>query len=122
MKRYILLLVLLVGTAAAAQNYVAPQPNPRQEKEAIELAKKLNEELSFTGSQQLAVELLNGEFIARRDEIVGSQKLTLLEKNEFLEAIYVEQGHEMADILVREQINLYKIIRGDIQPLIVIVE
>jgi|GEM_PF-4549538 len=122
MKTYILLLVVLMGTAAAAQNYVAPKPNPRQEKEAVQLASKLDDQLAFTEKQLLAVETLNGEFIARRDEIVGNQNISLGEKNELLEAIYVEQGNEMADILVREQMNLYKTIRGDIQPLVVIVE
>jgi hypothetical protein len=120
MKRIIFICIALLSTGAFAQNYIAPKPNERQELEAEELAGELDDQLSFTENQLLQVELLNGEFIARRDEIVGSQEISILEKNELLEAIYVEQGNEMADILTRVQMNRYATIRGDLQPLIVL--
>ena len=122
MKRLILIMTVLFGTAAMAQNYIAPEPNERQEQEAKVLASKLDDQLSLTEKQLLAVELLNGEFIARRDEIIGRQDISTLEKNELLEAIYVEQEKEMADIVTRVQLDLYEKIRGELQPLIVIKE
>ena len=122
MKRIFLLLLIVSGGAMNAQDYIAPEPNDRQMEESKKLTEALNDELSLTEKQILSIEKLNGEFIARRDIIVGDQGLTIVEKNEFLESIYVEQGNEMADILVREQLNLYKRIRGDLQPLVVIVE
>ncbi|BAO56438.1 hypothetical protein NMS_2429 [Nonlabens marinus S1-08] len=112
----------MTSSALSAQDYIAPEPNDRQMEEAKMLTQVLNDELSLTEKQILQIEKLNGEFIARRDIIVGDQGLTIVEKNEFLESIYVEQGNEMADILAREQLNLYKRIRGDLQPLVVIVE
>jgi len=122
MKSLFFLLIMCAAGSVTAQDYIAPQPNERQMEEAIMLASKLDDQLSFTEKQLLAVEKLAGSFIARRDIIVGDQELTTIEKNEFLESIYVEEGNEMADILVREQMNLYERIRGDVQPLIVIIE
>jgi hypothetical protein len=115
MKRIIFIWIAFVSTGAFAQNYIAPKPNEFQEVEAEELAGELDNQLSFTENQLLKV-----EFIARRDQIVGSQEISILEKNEFLEAIYVEQGNEMADILSRLQMNRYASIRGDLQPLYVL--
>lgn len=123
MKRYLLLVMaLFVGSMTFAQHYIAPDPNPRQKEEAMDLANQIDDRLSLTEKQLLLVENLNGEFIARRDFIIGDQEISIIEKNELLEAIYVEQGNEMADILVREQLVLYKKIRGELQPLVTIKE
>lgn len=122
MKSLIILLLLTTSITATAQNYVAPDPNPRQMEEAKALAQELDMQLSLTEKQLLAVEKLNGEFIARRDLIVGNQGITILEKNRALQAMYQEQGKEMADIITRPQLNRYEEIRGNLQPLIVLTD
>ena len=123
MMRFIFLVLLMVSsTALTAQNRVAPKVKKSNKSEAKVLAEKLDNELSFTEKQLLAVEKLNKVFIKRRNKIIGNQKISISSKNELLEAIYVEQGNEMADILTRLQINRYAKVRGELQPLVVIEE
>ncbi|SCY01749.1 hypothetical protein SAMN05192588_0752 [Nonlabens sp. Hel1_33_55] len=122
MKNIIFILVLFITGSIAAQDYVAPEPNERQKTEAKELAKTMDMELSFTEKQLLLVEKINATFNAQRDQILGNQDLSIADKNEFLRAMYVEQGREMSDVLVREQLDLYERIRGEMQPLVVIEE
>ncbi len=120
MKRLFLLIAIITGMFASAQNYVAPEPTQLQIEEAKKLTLKLDDALSLSEKQLLRIEKIAGEFIARRDEILADQQLAINTKNELLEAIYVEEGNEMADVLVRAQIERYKKVRGDLQPLIVL--
>ncbi len=122
MKIYLLLFVFLTSIEATSQNYVAPEPTKPQIEEAKKLTLELDNVLSLTEKQILRVEKVAGEFIARRDELLSDQELTIPIKNELLEALYVEEGNEMADILVRTQIERYKKVRGDLQPLIVLTD
>jgi len=120
MKKLIFIAVVLFATVATAQNYIAPKPNERQLTEAKELAREIDKRISLTEIQLLDVEQLNGEFIARRDEIVGNRELSIERKNELLAAMYKEQSREMADIVTRRQLRRYRRVRGDIQPLIIL--
>ncbi|PRP66578.1 hypothetical protein [Nonlabens agnitus] len=122
MKRLLIIAVLLISGIAAAQDYVAPEPNERQKEEGKELAREMDKQLSLTEKQLLLVEKVNATFNAQRDLVLGNKDLSIAEKNEVLQSLYVEQGREMTDILVREQLDLYERIRGDIQPLIVVEE
>jgi hypothetical protein len=120
MRRIIFIWIALISTGALAQNYIAPEPNERQEKEAKELTIRMNKELSLTGDQILAAEQINGEFIARRDLIIGRRDLSITDRNKLLYAMYLEQGNELSDVLVRYQITKFKKIRGKLQPLVVL--
>lgn len=120
MKRFLFGIILLMSIFSVAQTYVAPEPIERQIKEAQEFTLKLDNELSLTEKQILLVEKIRAEFVARRDAIIGSKELTIDQKNNRLKALYLEEGREMADVLVRVQINKYSDIRGELQPLVVI--
>lgn len=120
MKRFLFGIILLMSIFSVAQTYVAPEPIERQIKEAREFTLKLDNELSLTEKQILLVEKIRAEFVARRDAIIGSKELTIDQKNNRLKALYLEEGREMADVLVRVQINKYSDIRGELQPLVVI--
>ena len=111
---------MIISSIAVAQNYVAPEPNERQMKEAKELTQKMDDELSLTEEQILRAEQVNGEFMARRDLIIGRRDLPFQERNELLAAMYIEQGNELSDVLVRYQIKKFKKVRGRLQPLVVL--
>jgi len=120
MKKYIMIAAMIISSIAVAQNYVAPEPNERQMKEAKELTQKMDDELSLTEDQILRAEQVNGEFMARRDLIIGRRDLPFKERNELLAAMYIERGNELSDVLVRYQIKKFKKVRGRLQPLVVL--
>jgi hypothetical protein len=120
MKKILAILIMIIAGITTAQTKDADLPETTALEEAQELAFSIDKELSLTEKQLLLVEKLNKKFIDRRNLIVGDQETTLQRKNKLLQAMYVEQGNEMGDILTRPQLIRYQKIRGEIQPMLVL--
>lgn len=118
MKTVFQMLILFISLAAFAQDPYLQKPNPEATKEAITLTDRYNLELALTGEQKLLFQQKVAEFLIRRQKV--EENLTGKEKLDFLFQLQEEETAEMADILTRPQLQVYKEVRPDIQPLEVI--
>jgi len=115
MKKLITFALLLFSVTVFSQDAFLQKDNEVLEKEADKITRTYNAELSLTAKQQALFQKKVEEFLILRKNIEfnnsGKAKLDLLysmQKNETA---------EMGDILTRPQLDLYKNIKKEIQPL-----
>lgn len=108
----------MFGLTGYSQDVYFQQSNPEAKKEAIEITNLYNDQLGLTGEQELLFQQKVEEFLIRRykveNEFSGKEKLNILL------GLQKEETAEMDDILTRPQLELYKTIKPNIQPLEVI--
>ena len=118
MKKFLILCVLMFGLTGYSQDVYFQQSNPEAKKEAIEITNLYNDQLGPTGEQELLFQQKVEEFLIRRykveNEFSGKEKLNILL------GLQKEETAEMDDILTRPQLELYKTIKPNIQPLEII--
>ena len=108
MKNLILLFTFcLVAVSAQAQSIASVEPNEMQQERAAKVAEAFSAELGLTAKQMMLVEKKYAEFMAKQSSVMTSKR-TLANKNDVLQALHVEQGREMNDILTGPQRNKYK--------------
>lgn len=115
MKKLLLLLFLCISFSAFSQDPFLQKSNPRAEKEAVSITNQYIPELGLTEKQQLLFQQKVEEFLLRRykieAEVSGKEKLNLLYQLQQKETV------EMNDILTRPQLEVYKQVKPEIQPL-----
>ncbi|MDC7999856.1 hypothetical protein POV26_02305 [Aequorivita todarodis] len=115
MKKLISILILFIGFSAFPQDPFLQKSNPEAKKEAIKITNRYIPELALTGEEQLLFQQKVEEFLIRKHKIEaefsGKEKLDLLYQLQQLET------DDMQDILTREQLQVYKKIKPEIQPL-----
>ena len=115
MKYLISTLVFLLVFQLQAQDPYFQRNNETIEETAKELTKIYNSELALNGKQPLLFQKKVEEFLIRekdiRKQFSGKEMLDLLYK------LRITETGEMANILTRPQLNLYKKIKSIIQPL-----
>ncbi|MFL1012801.1 hypothetical protein [Flavisericum labens] len=115
MKYLISTLVFLLVFQLQAQDPYFQRNNETIEETAKELTKIYNSELALNGKQPLLFQKKVEEFLIRekdiRKQFSGKEMLDLLYK------LRITETGEMANILTRPQLNLYKKIKPIIQPL-----
>lgn len=119
MKKLFLLLLLFTTTATLAQKYDGVESTSSQKEQAEKLTQQYNDYLSLTEDQIIIMEQKIAEFLAKRNAIITSSS-SIEEKNRMILAFYKEETGEMNDILTRVQLQLYKKIKPEIQPLLVL--
>lgn len=118
MKTFFQMLVLFISFSAFSQDPYLQKPDPEATKEAKKLTDRYNLELALTGEQQLLFQQKVAEFLIRREKV--EENLNGKEKLDFLFQLQEQETAEMADILTRPQLQVYKQVRTDIQPLEVV--
>jgi hypothetical protein len=83
--------------------------------EAIRITTEYNRELAFTGEQELLFRQKIEEFLIRKSQI--EKDFNGQKKVELLSALQREETREMNDILTRLQMEFYKKVKPQIQPL-----
>lgn len=115
MKKFIIISLLLFTVKGLAQDTFFQEANERAKNEAYNITNEYNRHLSLTGEEQVLFQKKVEEFLIRRYKIekdfTGKEKLDLLLK------MQIEETAEMNDILTRPQLELYKKIKPQIQPL-----
>ncbi|MGO3183109.1 MAG: hypothetical protein ACTIJ9_09785 [Aequorivita sp.] len=115
MKNLVGLLFLLISFSAFSQDPFLQKSNAKAKNQAIEITNKYIPELGLTGEQQLLFQQKVEEFLIRRykveAELSGKEKLNLLYQ------LQQEETKDMQDILTRPQLEVYKQVKPNIQPL-----
>lgn len=115
MKKSILLLFLIIGLSAYSQDPFLQETNPRAREQAIEITNQYIPELSLTGKQQLLFQQKVEEYLIRRNNVEantsGKEKLKLFYD------LQQQETADMNDILTRPQLEIYKKIKPELQPL-----
>ncbi len=115
MKKLLLLLFLFTTLTAFSQDPFLQKSSPEAEEEAIKITNLYIPELSLTGKQQLLFQQKVEEFLIRRykieTEFEGREKLDMLYK------LQQEETREMNNIITRPQLEVYKQVKPNIQPL-----
>lgn len=115
MKKLITILVILFTVSAFSQDPFLQKSNAEAENEAAKITDSYDLELSLTGKQELLFEQKVEEFLIRRYKIEA--EMTGKEKLDFLFQLQQEETAEMNDILTRPQMEVYKQVKPNIQPL-----
>ena len=101
-----------------AQDPILQEDNETLEDIAFNITETYNKELGLTGKQVILFQKKVEEYLIREERIhqslTGTTKLNRLHKLRELETL------EMGDILTRPQLNLYKKLKPQIQPLAVV--
>ncbi len=115
MKNLLGLLLLFISFSAFSQDPFLQKSNPKAKKEAIEITNLYIPKLALTGEQQLLFQQKVEEFLIHRYKIEaetsGTEKLNLLYQ------LQQEETAEMNDILTQPQLEVYKEVKPNIQPL-----
>lgn len=115
MKKLIGLLIIFISFSAFSQDPFLQNSNPKAEQQAIEITNTYIPQLALTGKQQLLFQQKVEEFLIRRykieAELSGKEKLILLYQ------LQQEETAEMNDVLTRPQLEVYKNVKPEIQPL-----
>ena len=121
MKTFIsVFLLMFISVSAFSQDPFLQKSNADAEKKAIELTNQYNLELALTGKQKLLFQQKVEEFLIRRQK--AEKNLSGKNKLDFLYQLKEQETAEMGDILTRPQLEVYKQVRPDIQPLEVVGE
>lgn len=115
MKKLLLLLFLSTSLLAYSQDPFLQKSNAMAKKEAVKITNQYIPELALTGKQQLLFQQKVEEFLIRRykieSEFEGKEKLEMLYK------LQQEETAEMNNIITRPQMEVYKKVKPNIQPL-----
>lgn len=115
MKPLLFLAFFVLCLQMNAQDTFLQESNPQAKQEAIRLGEEYNKQLAFTGKQRLLFEKKVEEFLIRRQKI--EQEFKGREKLEMLYKLQERETKEMNDILTHAQLQLYKKIKPEFQPL-----
>ncbi|TXD68449.1 hypothetical protein [Aequorivita lipolytica] len=115
MKKLVAIVLLFISFSAFSQDPYLQKSNATAKEEAVKITDNYNLELSLTGEQQLLFQQKVEEFLIRRykveSELKGREKLTVLYQ------LQNEETKEMNNILTRPQLEVYKQVKPNIQPL-----
>ncbi len=114
MKNIIFIIALIFSTTLFAQDPLLQKDAPQLQKQAFDITEKYNAQLALDGKQVILFEKKVEEFLIRREKIEN-----VLKGREKLNALFnlqTQETLEMNDILTRPQLNLYKQIKPQIQP------
>ena len=116
MKKYSLILAFAFTLSSFSQGYPPVEDaSSKTEVIASEIANAYDRQLSMTAEQKALFKIRVEDFLIRRKEITASKK-----GKEQLDALVNMQAEEtlaMNDILTRPQMDVYKRIKTEIQPL-----
>ena len=118
MKVLVTILTMLLAFHLQAQDPFLQKNDRAIEQYAQKLTEIYNKQLALNGKQPLLFQKKAEEFLIREKKIRANFK-----GKEMLDLIYklrVTETGEMANILTRPQLNLYKKIKPQIQPLNII--
>lgn len=115
MKKLLGILIFLISFSAFSQDPFLQKSSAQAKKQATEITDRYIQKLGLTGEQQLLFQQKVEEFLIRRykieAELSGKEKLNLLYQ------LQHEETAEMNDILTRPQLEVYKQVKPEIQPL-----
>lgn len=115
MKKILTILAFLITTSIFAQDTFTQKHSEKLDKRATEISKAYDKQLEMTTKQFMLFEKKVEEFLITRNKIennfTGKTKLAKLYN------MQREETAEMADILTSIQLDVYKQIKDDIQPL-----
>lgn len=115
MKKILTILAFLITTSIVAQDTFTQKHSEKLDERATKIAKAYDKQLEMTNKQFMLFEKKVEEFLITRKKIknnfTGKAKLTKLYN------MQREETAEMADILTQIQLDVYKQIKDDIQPL-----
>ncbi len=115
MKNLVRVLFLFISFTAFSQDPFLQNSNEMAEQEAKEITNKYIPELGLTGEQTLLFQQKVEEFLIRRNKIEA--EYSGKEKLNFLFQLQLEETAEMGDILTRPQLQVYKKVKPQFQPL-----
>ena len=117
MKKYMTVLAFIFTLSISAQNMMTQNSdNPKMEKWAKALTNKYSKELAMKEKQRLLFEKKLIEFKINDEEIRNSSKSTA-DKLAEIQLNYKRETQDMADILTQPQMDLYKELKIDYQPM-----
>lgn len=115
MKKLVALLILFISFSVFSQDPFLQKSNPKAKDQAIEITNSYLPELALSGEQQLIFQQKVEEFLISRykieAEFSGKEKLILLYQ------LQNRETAEMNDVLTRPQLEVYKQVKPDLQPL-----
>lgn len=97
-----------------AQDAFFQNSNENVRSEAIRITTEYNRELAFSGEQELLFRQKVAEFLIRKNEI--EKAFSGQKKIDLLSALQREETREMNDILTRLQMEFYRKVKPQIQP------
>ena len=115
MRKLIIISLLFLSIKGFAQDTFFQESNPELKKEAIRITDEYNRELALSGEEQVLFQKKVEEFLIWRQEIEEEYKGK--EKLDFLLQLQQEETADMQDILTHPQLEVYKKIKSQIQPL-----
>ena len=115
MKNLLLLITILMAPIIVmAQDTFFQNSNENVRSEAIRITTEYNRELAFSGEQELLFRQKVEEFLIRKNEI--EKAFSGQKKIDLLSALQREETREMNDILTRVQMEFYRKVKPQIQP------
>lgn len=118
MKNYVIILLLISTFKGFAQDPFFQKSNKKLEDRAAKITNEYNRELALSGDQILLFQQKVEEFLIRRNKIEKQYKGK--EKLDLLLALQLQETAEMHNILTRLQMDVYKRVKPQIQPLEVV--
>ncbi|SDB37850.1 hypothetical protein SAMN03097699_0998 [Flavobacteriaceae bacterium MAR_2010_188] len=115
MKNIILVMALVFSTTLFGQDPILQKDAPQLQKKAFDITEKYNAQLALDGKQVILFEKKVEEFLIRREKI--EKELKGRDKLNALFNLQTQETLEMNNILTRPQLDLYKQIKQEIQPL-----
>jgi len=120
MKYTISILAFFLFFYVQAQDPFLQKDHDAIENQAFKLTNQYNKELALDGDQYILFEKKVEEFLIRRKKIEAEYKGK--EKLDLIYELQQTETAEMNDILTRPQLQVYKRIKPQIQPLEVVKE
>ncbi|MGJ8666010.1 MAG: hypothetical protein ACSHW7_06580 [Patiriisocius sp.] len=120
MKRIITIVVFLISITAFSQDTYLQNGSATAEEQAKELTKQYNDQLVMETNQRLLFQKKVEEFLISSNKVKDTYK-----GRDMLNKLYELRQNEIAemgDILTRIQLDKYKQVRQDIQPLATVEE
>lgn len=118
MKKLLIICLLALGFTGYSQDLYFQESNEQAKEEASRITDQYHKQLALTGEQRLLFQQKVEEFLIRehlvKKEYDGTDELNMLLQ------LQEQETAEMQDILTRPQLDLYKNIKPDIQPLEVV--
>ncbi|QAA80941.1 hypothetical protein EI546_03990 [Aequorivita sp. H23M31] len=118
MKNLFIVALLLIGFQSFAQDPYFQQSNPEMKKKAIAITNEYNRELALSGEQEVLFQSKIEEYLIKREKI--EEEFKGKEKLNFLHDMQEQETADMNDILTRPQMEFYKKVKPEIQPLEVV--
>lgn len=118
MKSLVIIAFLMIGVQGIAQDTFFQNSNKKAKDEAVKITNAYDRQLALDGEQILLFQQKVEEFLIRRYKI--EKEFSGKEMLDLLYAMQAEETREMNNILTHAQLQLYKKIKPQIQPLEVV--